>query len=406
MSHGRVLWDTAQQTFAPLGPREYYHTQGMTTLLGQMVRDMSYRHAVGLLNRVRHEGAGQGTPVTTAAAMVEREGTAIQHHWEEWSQDVFTRQAFTPEGCPVGNAEPYGLPEEAVRLPRDTVEDAVTAYNHERRRDFQIAVPEAQALYEDPARTVNVSIDDVGVVKQVPQRRRHGAASAQNTPPERHYVQNTIARVDSVEGHYILNGWGTPRVLRFLVAFLLTHDLLQTQHLQFFVDGARPLHADILRQFQEWFPSVRIILDWFHLKKKCAEKLSLAMRGASLRNAALKELLPILWLGQIDRAIAYVQSISPEQIKNPAEQQGLIGYFERNRACIPCYALREALDLQNSSNPGEKANDLCVAARQKHQGMSWSRDGSVALATVTALYYNHEIRHWYEGQHLNFEWVA
>ncbi len=406
MCQGRVLWDTAQQTFAPLGPREYYHTQGMNTLLGQMVRDMSYRHAIRLLNRVRHEVAGQGTPVTTAAAMVEREGTAIQHHWEEWSQDVFTRQAFTPEGCPRGPVKSYGLPEEAVRLPRDTVEEAVTAYNHERRRDFQIAVPEAQALYEDPARTVNVSIDDVGVVKQIPQRRHHGAAPAQNTPPERHYVQNTIARVDSVEGHYTLNGWGTPAVLRFLIAFLLTHDLLQTRHLQFFVDGARSLHTDILRQFQEWFPSVRIILDWFHLKKKCAEKLSLAMRGAALRNAALKELLPILWLGQIDRAIAYVQSIPPEQIKNPADQQGLIGYFERNRAYMPCYALRAALDLQNSSNPGEKANDLCVAARQKHQGMSWSRDGSVALATVTALYQNHEIGHWYEEQHLKFEWVA
>ena len=45
MRPGRVLWDTATQTFAPLGPREYYHTQGMNTLLGQMVRDMSYRHA-------------------------------------------------------------------------------------------------------------------------------------------------------------------------------------------------------------------------------------------------------------------------------------------------------------------------------------------------------------------------
>ena len=141
-----------------------------------------------LLNRVRHEAAGQGTPVTTAAAMVEREGTAIQHHGEKWSPDVFARQAFTPEGCPRGPVKSYGWPEEAVRLPRDIVEEAVTAYHHERQRDFHIAVPEAQALYEDPARTVNVSIDDVGVVQQIPQRRRPGAASAQNSPPERHDV--------------------------------------------------------------------------------------------------------------------------------------------------------------------------------------------------------------------------
>ena len=95
-----------------------------------------------------------------------------------------------------------------------------------------------------------------------------------DTAPRRNVMmcRNTMARVDRIEGHYTLNGWGIPAVLRFLVAFLLTHDLLQTRHLQFFVDGARSLRADILHQFQEWFPSGRIILDGFHLKKKCQEK--------------------------------------------------------------------------------------------------------------------------------------
>jgi hypothetical protein len=39
---------------------------------------------------------------------------------------------------------------------------------------------------------------------------------------------------------------------------------------------------------------------------------------------------------------------------------------------IPVYAVRRQLGLRNSSNRGEKANDLLVAARQKHNGMSWS----------------------------------
>ncbi len=62
------------------------------------------------------------------------------------------------------------------------------------------------------------------------------------------------------------------------------------------------------------------------------------MRGAALGLAALKDWLPILWLGPIDRAIALVHTTSPEQIKNPAEQAGLTWYFERNRAATPCYA--------------------------------------------------------------------
>ena len=166
---------------------------------------------------------------------------------------------------------------------------------------------------------------------------------------------------------------GTRAVLRFLVAFLLTHDLLETRQLQFFVDGSRSLHAEILRPFQGWFPSVRSILDWFHREKKCGEKLSSTMRGASLCNAA-KDLLPILWPGQIARATAYVQALWPEQIiRSPADQPGLVGYLECNRPYIPCYALRKAFDLKNSSKPGEKA---CVASRQKHHGMSWCRGGS------------------------------
>ena len=41
-------------------------------------------------------------------------------------------------------------------------------------------------------------------------------------------------------------------------------------------------------------------------------------------------------------------------------------------------------------------NDLVVSARQKHNGISWSRPGSVALASITALKRNGEIRRWFE----------
>jgi len=43
------------------------------------------------------------------------------------------------------------------------------------------------------------------------------------------------------------------------------------------------------------------------------------------------------------------------------------------------------LGLRNSSNRGEKVNDLVVSERQKHNGMSWSPEGSVALAAAITL---------------------
>ena len=51
-------------------------------------------------------------------------------------------------------------------------------------------------------------------------------------------------------------------------------------------------------------------------------------------------------------------------------------------------------------------NDLIVSNRQKHNGMSWSKSGSVALATVTALKRNNESDKWFREKKLNFKLAA
>ena len=60
----------------------------------------------------------------------------------------------------------------------------------------------------------------------------------------------------------------------------------------------------------------------------------------------------------------------------------MCAYFEKNRVCIPCYALRNVFHLKNSSSRVEKANDLTVSQRQKHNGMSWSISGSGSIAQI------------------------
>ncbi len=83
-----------------------------------------------------------------------------------------------------------------------------------------------------------------------------------------------------------------------------------------------------------------------------------------------------------------------------------MNYLEKNRGMIPVYAVRRELGLRNSSNRGEKANDLLVAARQKHNGMSWSKAGSVALASVTALKKNQAYKTWFRKRELEFKLVS
>ena len=51
-------------------------------------------------------------------------------------------------------------------------------------------------------------------------------------------------------------------------------------------------------------------------------------------------------------------------------------------------------------------NDLLVSKRQKHNGMSWSKKGSVALALITAIERNKESGKWFEKKELEFKFAA
>ncbi len=155
-----------------------------------------------------------------------------------------------------------------------------------------------------------------------------------------------------------------------------------------------------------WYANIGIILDWYHLVKKFKEQLSMGMKGRNLRNMILDRLLPLLWLGLTDRAIALLCDIDSAEIKNKAIIEKLKEYLRRNKPYIPCYAIRKVLGLRNSSNVGEKANDLIVSARQKHNGMSRSKAGSAALASVSALKRNNEDKNWFEKRVIEMKLAA
>ena len=73
---------------------------------------------------------------------------------------------------------------------------------------------------------------------------------------------------------------------------------------------------------------------------------------------------------------------------------------------VTCYALRRELNLRISSNRVEKANDIVVATRQKHNGMSWSKSGSGALAIITAARINGELENWMATGEVEFKMVG
>lgn len=384
--------DDVPALFPTLLGKEWYRTAGFKEigLVYGTVED-SYRKSSALLNRVRHQE--NATPFRTLRDNSEYEGCQIMAHLERQATEIFAEQGFTAAGVPTDSAVAYSQ-QKLLTLPKAQVKSSIAACAPE--PEWQTEMSNNPVCYEEASQSTQVSLDDVNVKRQ--------KSSRQDDPePEkkRKYAHNTVAHIAHEENSYIINGYTVAAVLRLVLAFLL-HNQLLSNNLIFFVDGYKSLYPAILSTFS-WFAPLQIILDWYHLEKRCKEQLSLALTGRGIRNALLEQLLPCLWHGCVDRAIALLQTLDPTTIKNQEALETLIGYLQRNRPYLPCYSVRKQLGLRNSSNLGEKANDLIVSDRQKHNGMSWSKSGSAALATVSALARNQEFKRWFQTGSLSFK---
>ncbi len=147
-----------------------------------------------------------------------------------------------------------------------------------------------------------------------------------------------------------------------------------------------------------WFeglgiPLKALVLCWWHLRKRCYESMSSAGGPKERRRAFEKELLGQLWRGQVDTAIELLRG-ALEWVRNPAAVGELIAYLEKRRAYIPDYEQRHRAGLWIASTRVEEYNDWVVSARCKHQGMSWSPQGVLALAALEAARRNGELDEW------------
>ena len=368
------------------------------------VSDRSYRKTAIAFNIQRRQVKG-GTPLNTLRDAAEAQGVAIMAAIEDETKCTFAEQNVTIEGQSV-----LGLEQQAVDTPpkdlpmfsTDKVEEAwLETCREMNHRGFTQEQVENAAVhlskrsvhaYESPEHTTNISVDDVCIKKQKPHRKPTTESREVDSDDDLKRVHTTVARIEHQGKGFTLVGPSLFTILRFVLAFLLRNGLSK-HRLRFYVDGQRTLQDGILTFFS-WHQSVSLILDWFHLVKKCKELLSMAMKGRVYRNEHVRAVLRLLWYGLVDDAIAHLRSIVPDEIKAPDQIEALIGYFERNRSWIPNYAMRRRLKLCNSSNPAERTNNQIASQRQKKNGMSWSTDGSQALSALACVVLNNRIKEW------------
>jgi hypothetical protein len=397
----RKVFSTKRDVFPETGPREAHKTVCFRELAVFYPCDETFRKSAQKLNRALRRKEGREVRARTMANLVEREGEQIAAQVERKAARILEDHGFTTDGLLIDQQKAFkSIDRSDVSRDHEVVCHMIEELNHGQEKEKQIDFSELHETFEDlNAVKANISVDDVCCKKQKASGRKKGSAPKE----KREMVYNTVAHIQDKEAKsYTLNTSTIQQMMIVVLAFLLSNGLMsKSGSLVFFTDGARDLRLAIQNTFR--FIPFKIILDWFHLEKKCKDLLSMAIKGKEVKNQTLTEMLAWLWLGKVDRALKVLSDLKEDTIKNTKERDNLIKYLQRNQDCIPCYALRKKLGLRVSSNPVEKANDLLVSNRQKHNGMSWSASGSNSLATLTCVCRNDEHMHWLLHHDIRFQ---
>ncbi len=203
-------------------------------------------------------------------------------------------------------------------------------------------------------------------------------------PERRKWWSLRTARIATRDGYRYLSGSGETVLQQLYLLILLCGGAMALVTL--LGDGAswiRTFFAECLAHL----PYKELILDWWHLRKKCYDLTSMICRGRKAKAILLGRLLVRLWHGQVEAAIECLEAYRPEA-KNEEKLNELIQYLSARCPYIPNYGDRRAHRQFIGSGHGEKANDLLVACRQKKKGMHWSWETSDALAALRTLLLN------------------
>ena len=387
-----------------------------------------------LLNKLLHRTTTiSEISLRTMRDLVKRNGEKYQSNQVSWADSVLEEHGWNPvtalpytEKAPgkeagsswlscgnvLANAEEKAL-----------IDQMVKDINSRRLSNEQIPSNSMKPYQVEPddSLTIKVSLDGVSAKRQKDKRPKgkpdcepyfktdkyDGPAdySRAPDPKKRPKVETSVAVIEVSQMKYTFSARNMFEACKLVLAFLLCHNLLEDRNIVFFVDGGKDIRKCINDIFS--FCTHHVILDWFHLKKHCLEGLSMALYGGKsnreMQYTVRRELFHILWSGNTEGAIAYLKSLGSDKVKNESRLNEIITYLRNKDPEIACYAIRQRLGLRISSNRVEKANDLTVANRQKGKGMSWSRQGSWALASITTMYLNHEANHWHRNETISYQ---
>ena len=317
----------------------------------------------------------------------------------------------------------YGMGSQQNPDREQMVRTAIAQLNSIPGRPDWAKIDAGEIRLEAPESSVCIAIDDIGVKKQKDKRQKPEAGKQRNKDdpewchstaakltdsrlnrkaPGKKYVETTNVHIVAGSRHYVITtAQGLEHAFMLLMAFLLQNDLIRNHDIVFFTDGAKCIQSCIEKYFRGH--KYLLILDFYHLIKHCEQGLSMAISKPAIRNQVLYgNLSGMLWNGKTDQAIKYLSELPDSAVKNKAQLQDVIDYLERKKEGITTLSIRRWLGMKIGSRDVEKDNDIIVASRQKHNGMSWNREGSSNLSALTAMTRNGQMNSFLYGRKINF----
>lgn len=203
-------------------------------------------------------------------------------------------------------------------------------------------------------------------------------------PERRGKLYIRTARVATHEGFRYLSGRGDAVLDQLYLLLLLCGGLHSWVTL--LGDGARWIRKFFIERLAA-FTHKELVLDWYHLVKKCYELTSMICRGRKAKASLMGRLIPRLRRGQVTEATDLLESYRSE-CRNEGKLDELINYLTAREPYIVNYKERRAKRIYIGSGHAEKACDLIVSRRQKHKGMHWSQETADGLAALKTLVLN------------------
>ncbi len=241
-------------------------------------------------------------------------------------------------------------------------------------------------LYDPEGKEVCLEIDAILVKEQKPCRDR--------IPKEqKHFVSTNLAILEKQNGKYayLIGGVDEKAKSQVGVCEMLKSALIeeygtapQPINIVAINDGALDIRTLLLSVFGIL---VTVILDWYHLKKKVNEYMSMFGLPLPEKKVKIKEILHCLWRGKVDEAMGKIEEHELSEMRMKWKHK-ILGYLEKHRAEIINYEERKRLGKVIGSGRVESGVNQVVGERQKHNGMSWSTPGSKSLGILKAVQLN------------------